>query len=776
MSTRTLTDTATITQDISVAGEVLLNLALSGGDASINTSTGALTVSKIGGHAVTLGGALTTSGAYATTLTITNTTAITLPTSGTLAILGANTFTTLQTITQANANTGILASTGYSLTGSNATSMLSLAGTLNTSGNPNVLSFSVTNTGSGATTKYLNLLAGAAGATSVFSVDMTGKTVGASLALGGATIGTDILAVTGKSTLSDRLTVTQATANTGILASTGYSLTGSDASSMVSLAGTINTSGAPDIISSSITNTAAGASTKYLNLLAGAAGTTSVFSLDLSGNVALASSLQIAGNGIQTSPAAATHQLGAADAASPVAQTLKVQSVVTATADTAGTAFTIAGSKGTGTGAAGAINLQIAPAGGAGSTPNTLATILGLAQTGAAITSPLAAAIGLTITGASAQAANLLNITANAGTAGALFKVAADGTVTLQNSAILTGPTAAALQLGAADAASPVAQTLQVQNVVGGTSNTAGTDFTVAGSIGTGTGAGGQIIFRTAPAKSTNTTQNTLATGLTITAPAVNMQPSVVVGNQALATSATDGFIYIPSCAGAAAGTPTTFTGRLPLVINSTGNTLAFYNSAWKIIPTLGIASTWTGVQTFNAGIVSAAGASTGTIQALGILNSQVSSAGVSPGSTGNDNVLAAYTLPASAFDVAGREIMISAYGSFAATANLKQLKIYVGCATATVGSAVSGGVVIGDGGAVTSSGTGWRLVANVVKYGAASSNTQIGVQNTGMTSIVTPQLLTMTESGTVLIAVTGNATIASSDIVFNLLTVEYAN
>lgn len=350
MSTRTLTNTATIVQDVTTPGEVLLNLNLVGGDASINTGTGALTVSKIGGNAVTLGGALTISGAFGTTLTVTNTTSVTLPVSGTLAILGANTFTALQTITQGSANAGILASTGYSLTGSNATSMVNLAGTVNTSGNP-------------------------------------------------------------------------------------------------------------DIIKIAITNTAAGATTKILHLLAGAAGATNIFGVDLSGNVTLAGSLQIAGNGIQTSPAAAT------------------------------------------------------------------------------------------------------------------------------------------LQLGAADAASPVAQTLQVQNVVGGTSNTAGTNFTIAGSIGTGTGAGGQIILQTAPAKTTNTTQNTLSTAVTITAPVSGQLPSVVLGSAALATTATDGFLYIPSGAGAPTGVPTTFTGRVPLYYDSSSNILWIYIAAtgWAApyTPTKAVAVTW---------------------------------------------------------------------------------------------------------------------------------------------------------------------------------------
>jgi hypothetical protein len=75
---------------------------------------------------------------------------------------------------------------------------------------------------------------------------------------------------------------------------------------------------------------------------------------------------------------------------------------------------------------------------------------------------------------------------------------------------------AANLQFGAADAAAPVAQTLSVQSVVAGTTNTAGANLTITGSQGTGTGAGGSIIFQVAPAGSSGTAQNALATALTI--------------------------------------------------------------------------------------------------------------------------------------------------------------------------------------------------------------------------------------------------------------------
>jgi len=77
---------------------------------------------------------------------------------------------------------------------------------------------------------------------------------------------------------------------------------------------------------------------------------------------------------------------------------------------------------------------------------------------------------------------------------------------------------AATLQLGAADAAAPVAQTLQVQSVVTGTTNTAGANFTIAGSRGTGTGAGGSIIFQVAPAGTTGTAVNALASYLAVNA------------------------------------------------------------------------------------------------------------------------------------------------------------------------------------------------------------------------------------------------------------------
>lgn len=58
---------------------------------------------------------------------------------------------------------------------------------------------------------------------------------------------------------------------------------------------------------------------------------------------------------------------------------------------------------------------------------------------------------------------------------------------------------------------------------------------------------------------------------------------SVAVGAGAIATTATDGFLYVPTCAGPPTGTPTTITGLAPIVIDGTNNKLYFYSGgSWR--------------------------------------------------------------------------------------------------------------------------------------------------------------------------------------------------
>ena len=107
---------------------------------------------------------------------------------------------------------------------------------------------------------------------------------------------------------------------------------------------------------------------------------------------------------------------------------------------------------------------------------------------------------------------------------------------------ILTRRGVANLRFGAADAAAPVAQTLSVQSVVAGTTNTAGTNLTITGSQGTGTGAGGSIIFQVAPAGSAGTAQNALAAALTIDSTKLaTFGGNVTLGGTGLITGITTG-------------------------------------------------------------------------------------------------------------------------------------------------------------------------------------------------------------------------------------------
>ena len=58
---------------------------------------------------------------------------------------------------------------------------------------------------------------------------------------------------------------------------------------------------------------------------------------------------------------------------------------------------------------------------------------------------------------------------------------------------------------------------------------------------------------------------------------------NVVIGTAALATNATNGFVYVPGCAGTPTGVPTAFTGRVPIVVDTTNNKLYFYSGgAWR--------------------------------------------------------------------------------------------------------------------------------------------------------------------------------------------------
>jgi hypothetical protein len=83
---------------------------------------------------------------------------------------------------------------------------------------------------------------------------------------------------------------------------------------------------------------------------------------------------------------------------------------------------------------------------------------------------------------------------------------------------------------------------------------------------------GGRISF---------STKSDGASGLT-TRLIIDSRGNVVVGTGALSTSATDGFLYIPSSAGAPTGVPTSYTGAVPIEVDTTNNKLmGYYGGNW---------------------------------------------------------------------------------------------------------------------------------------------------------------------------------------------------
>lgn len=148
---------------------------------------------------------------------------------------------------------------------------------------------------------------------------------------------------------------------------------------------------------------------------------------------------------------------------------------------------------------------------------------------------------------------------------------------------IVTRAGAANIRLGAAAVdTGPVAQTISVQNTLaGGTSNIAGANLTIAGSQGKGTGVGGNILLQTAPAGSTGTTVNALATALTVYGTG-----DVGIGTgSAIATSATAGFLLIPTCAGTPTGAPPNAgAGKAAIIYDTSANQLwiSVSGASWK--------------------------------------------------------------------------------------------------------------------------------------------------------------------------------------------------
>lgn len=189
-STQTListADTGTVTNAMLANSSITIN----GSAVSLGGSTTISTGLTIGSTAITGGtsGRLLTSGTTVGELTLGSgvSTWLGTPTlanlnsavsDADLATTGANTLTGTQTIVQATANAAAIVASGYSLTGSNATSMLDFSGTWNTSGAPTALKLNITNTASSISALLVDVLVNSS---SRFAIDPRGQ-----VGLGGA--------------------------------------------------------------------------------------------------------------------------------------------------------------------------------------------------------------------------------------------------------------------------------------------------------------------------------------------------------------------------------------------------------------------------------------------------------------------------------------------------------------------------------------------------------------------------------------------------------------
>lgn len=216
--------------------------------------------------------------------------------------------------------------------------------------------------------------------------------------------------------------------------------------------------------------------------------------------------------------------------------------------------------------------------------------------------------------------------------------LATNGNSTTRYFVLSSTGVAGSLQLGDSASSAPVAQTLSVQNVVAGTLNTAGANFTIKGSAGTGNAAGGDIIFQTAPLGTSGTTQNTFFDTLRIkpsgqiiayngggTARTLFGAPSwdnsyMSFQNATLADIAANSALnQNPSgttIVNAASGQTLNFRiGNVPAVVISSDLTATFSDKGIALGKTI-TASGTTGAQTINksAGTVNAAAAATSIV------------------------------------------------------------------------------------------------------------------------------------------------------------------
>jgi len=153
----------------------------------------------------------------------------------------------------------------------------------------------------------------------------------------------------------------------------------------------------------------------------------------------------------------------------------------------------------------------------------------------------------------------------------------------------------------------------------------------------------------------------------------------------------------------------------------------------------------------------------------------------ISPTGTGGAKVVAFFAIPANAFDIAGRTLTLMASGGFAVNANTKAITLVVTATLPVLNSNAPSGTTIASTGAVTTSGAGWAIGAQITKYGNPGSNTQTAVHNAAqcgaaVEALTLPSALTLNESVVNYVAVCLNNTTTNTDSTLALFEATWNN
>lgn len=151
-----------------------------------------------------------------------------------------------------------------------------------------------------------------------------------------------------------------------------------------------------------------------------------------------------------------------------------------------------------------------------------------------------------------------------------------------------------------------------------------------------------------------------------------------------------------------------------------------------------------------------------GGFHAMGMIYGTSAAVGTSTGT--GEEVLATYSLPANALDVAGRRVRIHASWHMASNGNNKTIKLYFGA------SVISSGTL-------TDNNKNGRATMDVVKSGASTQIVNATMQHD--TTMITPYLNagSDTDTAAIVIKMTGqDGSASANDIVMEDFYVEYMN